>query len=248
MLCKIKMAISFKSYKLREIFLREKIDEISNYSNPSSMKNILTEFCKYKGNIVIDNENYANFKIGKRTNLSVDDFSITNNNEVTKTTKTNFKWEVCDIFFKINSDIVFVKGNNVPSVRNIITKMLYDDENNIINPISIDLKTLENTIRDKAVFILSGAKYKDIEGSNISINAKTGISDPNNHYLLSGVSDVDKKHIDILINYDDKTMNTFVYGDSKLTLRNLAINHNKDYFKIFLECWGAIETYIQASN
>lgn len=187
--------------------------------------------------------NYIKFLYHRKNKFDKEDYNE-NQDEMISTLTPSFYWEKIEVIFEIDSNLVYVRSSD-NWVAKFISTFFYEEEN-VVKLVSIDIKKLEEDIRNNAMYKVSGMKFKDGQGVKITLNDKTGI-DINEYHITSEAADFEKEHLDLLIPDDEgeKNNNTFIYYGGKLTFPGIVIRgSNSEYFKTFLSSWSVISSYV----
>lgn len=230
------MAFSITSYTfskdLTEVNLNKLNEFYENNPKPKEITKIVKE-------IELLGNNYKVFEVAKLFSEQFTFYEIEDNRIIAKEKEVDI-WKKSLVYINANLKTIYLIGQNSWPI-NLISGILFDDTNEI-QPKQIDIKNIENDIRNKNKFTFNGTSFEDREGTKVSVSNPSGIKIESNRYL-KGNESTEKKNLKILIEKDDKNFNVTLYPSGKITFGGRVADYQTALI-IFIKVYDEIKNYI----
>ncbi|PIN91578.1 hypothetical protein COU57_00045 [Candidatus Pacearchaeota archaeon CG10_big_fil_rev_8_21_14_0_10_32_14] len=232
------MPLSMTFYESDEKFSDDLLEKLDNYGD--NMDD-LGEVSIFRKKIIVGKDTYKIFKMGKKVKEVVPGYSANEQGNIISEDQEITKWADNYAYIKVNSKELYVSGPMSGWVSNFISILLFGSESKI-KRVEIDTKKLEDDIRKSKKFTPIGTSFIDPDQTKVTIKNSGGIDlDTNRH--TKDCEDIEKNHIDIIIQTDDElNFNVYVYPHGKVTFQGF-IKDNETALRIFLKIWNEIREY-----
>ena len=230
------MALSMYFHESEEIITDEMLKKLQKYyddkENPTEISTLINQ-------ISVGTVKYKIFRIAKKINKNFQVYKIEEGNIVPTEEETEV-WDTNYAYIRIDSKFVYVSGSSYGWVSNFISRKLFEDENRI-RIMEIDTKKLEDDVRKSNKFTPIGASFVDEEQTKVTIKNPAGLDFETNKYMKD-MAEIEKGHIDIIIQKDDLNLNILVYPQGKVTFQGYT-KDKETALRIFLKIWNEIKEY-----
>jgi len=230
------MSLSLRFYQSQEKITEEIAKKLTNYFDD---KDNPTEVSLFREGIIEGTKKYKIFRIGKKVNKPYKTYKI-ENDVVTPVEVTEQVWDEEYVYFKIDSEEIYVEGSGAGWVSNFISRVLFNQEDKI-ELLEINLPKLEEDIKKKNKFRSIGTGFIDNDGTKVRLTNFSGLDLEENRHL-KGCAIIEKQHIDIIIEKDGLELKVLIYPEGKVTF--LTYKQDRTIaLRIFLKIWEEIKPY-----
>ena len=230
------MALSMSFYESEEIITEDLLKKLQKYyddeTDPSEISTLIHQISE-------SSIKYKVFRIAKKVNKNVQVYKIEDGNIIPEEEEVKV-WDTYYAYIGLDSKSVYVSGSGGGWVSNFISQILFGDDDKI-KIMEIDTKKLEEDIRKSNKFTPIGASFVDEEQTKVTIRNPAGLDFETNKYTKD-IAEIEKGHIDIIIQKDDLNINVLVYPQGKVTFQGYT-KDKETTLRIFLKIWNEIKEY-----
>ena len=230
------MPFSISSYEVSEGLPEAKIKKLNAFSDD---KKAPMEIAKLVKEIDYSRSKYYLFEIAKKFKEMVTEYKVENNTITTIEKETDI-WKKALAYISENSKIVYLMRETGWPVS-MISKIIFDGREDKIVPREINIKKIEEDIRQNNRFTFNGTSFEEADGTKVSISNPSGIDIKTDKHVKD-TKNIEKKNLKILIQKDDKNFNVMIYPNGKITFGG-RITDEESALSIFTKVFDEIKEY-----